>query len=95
MLIIGVGWYEEEEWKKVKLSAVDPERFEATYSEWVEMAEQAFAKIRAVGRQVNKSYIKASDLMAWCLAHDKPNDASSRVQFVSQQGTTEWKSSRD
>lgn len=95
MLIIGVGWYEEEEWKKVKLSAVDPERFEETYSEWVEMAEQAFAKIRTVGSQVNKSYIKAADLMAWCLAHDKPNDASSRVQFVSQQGTTEWKSSRD
>lgn len=33
-----VGWYAEPEWAKVKAAAADPERFEATFAEWVDMS---------------------------------------------------------
>ena len=83
---VGVGWYTEGEWVKVKAAAVDAERFEDTYAEWVEMAETALAELRATGVAAEKSHIRALDLLAWCLMHNKPNDGASRAEFVSQQG---------
>jgi len=83
---VGVSWYTEEEWAKVKAAAVDPERFEATYSEWLQVAEDALLKLRAMGIDAHKSYIQASELLAWCLAHGKRNDGAARAQFVSKQG---------
>jgi hypothetical protein len=84
--LVSVGWYTEDQWAKVKASAVDAKRFEATYVEWVEMAKQALVELRASGITAEESYITASELLAWCLAHDKPNDAASRAEFVSEQG---------
>jgi hypothetical protein len=85
-LSVGVGWYTEEEWAKVKAAAADPERFEATYSEWVQVAEDALAKLHSNGVNAEKSFIKAEELLVWCLAHNKQNDGAARAQFVSQQG---------
>jgi len=79
---VGVGWYTAEEWAKVKASAIDAERFEESFSEWEAMAEESLSFIRAQGVDVQKSLIVASDLLAWCLAHGKQNDASARAEFV-------------
>lgn len=84
--VVGVGWYTEDDWAKVKATAVDAERFEDTYAEWVQMAERAFAELRAAGVAAERSYVKASELLAWCLAHSKRNDGAARAEFVSEQG---------
>jgi len=83
---VGVGWYTAEEWQKVKASAKDPERFEETFEECVAMAEESLTQFRANGINAEKSYVVASELLAWCLAKNKSNDAASRAEFVSQQG---------
>ncbi len=85
-LSVGVGWYTEVEWVKVKAAAVDAERFEDSYVEWVQMAEQALAELQATGVAAATSYIIASELLAWCLAHNKPNNGAARAEFVSEQG---------
>ena len=80
-----VGWYTEQEWAKIRAAAVDPELSEATYTQWVEMAKQSLAQMRAQGLNAEKSYVTADKLLAWCLAHGKPNNSASRAEFVSQQ----------
>jgi hypothetical protein len=85
-LQVGVGWYTADERQKVKASATDPERFEATFEEWLAMAEESLAQLRANGINAEESYVVASELLAWCLAKGRSNDASSRAEFVSQQG---------
>lgn len=85
-LALGVGWYTAENWLKVKQSCVDPDRFEATYAEWLEMAEAALSDLKAAGLAPEKSYVQADALLAWCLAHDKINDSAARAEFVAQQG---------
>jgi hypothetical protein len=84
-LLVGVGWYTEEEWAKVKAAAVDAERFESTYAEWVQMAEEALVDLLATGIVGEKSYVTAEKLLAWCLAHNKPNNGAARAEFVSEQ----------
>ena len=85
-LQVGVGWYTAEEWRKVKASAKDPERFEATFEEWLAMAEESLAQFRANGINAERSYVVASELLAWCLVKGKANEALSRAEFVSQLG---------
>jgi hypothetical protein len=83
---VGVGWYTAEEWVKVKNSAADPERFEDTYTEWVEMAEKALLDLRAVGINARKYPVIASELLAWCVAHGKVNDAAARAEYIVDPG---------
>lgn len=80
-----VGWYTEQEWAKVRAAAADPELFEASYAEWVDMAARAVSDLHAQGFTAEKSYITADKLLAWCLAHGKQNNSASRAEFVSQQ----------
>ena len=82
---VGVGWYTEDEWAKVKASAQDPERFEETFQEWLSMANNALEQLRKTGINAEKSFVSSGALLAWCLVHDKPNTAASRAEFVSQQ----------
>lgn len=81
---IGVAWYTEQDWAKVRAAAVDSERFESSYSEWVAMAEHALAEMLARGVVAERCYINSDALLAWCLAHGRRNDAASRAAFVSE-----------
>ena len=85
-MFVGVGWYTQDEWVKVRSAAVDSERFEETYTEWLRMAEGALADLRATGIGAEKSYVNASELLAWRRAHNRPNDGAARAQFVSEHG---------
>ena len=81
---VGVTWYAEDQWHLVKTAATDAERFEATYAEWVAMAEDAMKDMLAVGVVVERVPVIAAELLAWCLAHGKENNAAARSEFVSQ-----------
>jgi hypothetical protein len=83
---VGVAWYTEKEWAKVKAAAADPERFEETYAEWVQVADGGLATLRAAGIDADRCHIAAAELLAWCLAHGRPNDGAARAAFVSEQG---------
>ncbi|NRF72453.1 hypothetical protein HLB44_36440 [Aquincola sp. S2] len=83
---VGVSWYTEEEWQKVKAAATDADLFEATYSEWVAMVEESIKNMLVAGIIAEKVPIRADELLAWCLAHGKNNEAASRAQFVSEMG---------
>ena len=83
-ITVGVTWYSEDQWSLVRAAATDPERFEETYAEWVAMAEEAMQNLVAAGVVAERVHIVASDLLAWCLAHGKKNDAAARAEYVSQ-----------
>ena len=81
---VAVGWYDLENWTKVKAAASDPDRFEDSYQDWTDMAEKALKDLIGVGIVADKFYIDSEDLLSWCLAHDKQNNAAARAEFVSQ-----------
>lgn len=82
--IVGVAWYSEDQWALVKASSTDSERFEASYSEWLAVGEDALRKLQLAGVTPVKVLVDAAELAAWCLAQGKPNEASARAQFVSE-----------
>jgi hypothetical protein len=84
-LKLSVAWYSADDWRKVKQAAVDSDRFEATYGDWQAMAEDALRDMLAAGLVADKFPVQAEDLLAWCIAHAKVNDAAARSEFVAQQ----------
>ena len=82
---VAIAWYTPLEWGKVKASSVDADRFENSYAEWLEMAGEALVGLRANGVDARKWHIDAGQLLAWCLAHGKANDAASRAEYVAEQ----------
>jgi len=84
-LKLSVAWYTAGEWLKVKQASVDSDRFEASYAEWQAMAEDALKDMLAAGLVADKFQVRADDLLAWCIAHAKVNDAAARSEFVALQ----------
>jgi hypothetical protein len=80
---VGVTWYSEDQWQLVKAAATDPERFEASYADWVSMAEESTAKLLSAGIVTECVLVVAAELLAWCLVHGKANDAAARSEYVS------------
>jgi hypothetical protein len=83
-LVVGVSWYNEAEWAHVKAASADPECFEPSFVEWSAMAEQALVELKQRGVKPVKVFVVAQELLAWCLVHNKPNDAGARAEFVSE-----------
>jgi hypothetical protein len=81
---VGVAWYTEDQWHLVKAASTDSERFEETYAEWLAMAEKSTKDMLAAGIVTERVPLVASELLAWCVAHGKANNAATRSAFVSQ-----------
>ena len=90
---VGVAWCSPEQWALVKASATDPEGFEASFQAWLAVAEAGLKTLRAAGI-VGKPYlINAEELLAWCLMCNRPNNSSSRSEFVAERLQAENESS--
>ena len=81
-LIVGVVWYTASEWASTKANATDQEMFEETYEEWLQVAEEALKEFRTQGLKVQRSFITLENLLTWCIAKDKKNNAISRSEYV-------------
>ncbi len=92
-VLAGVAWYSPEQWALVKASATDPEGFEASFQAWLAVAEAGLKTLRAAGI-IGKPYlINAEELLAWCLMRNRPNNSSSRSEFVAERLQAEDESS--
>ena len=83
-MVVGVSWYTESEWAKVKAFARDPEVFESSFPEWCTMAEDALREVAKAGINPVKVLVSAEELRQWCESKGKHNNASARAEFVSE-----------
>ena len=81
---IGIVWYTEVEWERMKNISIDSERLEKSFKEWKEMALKTLADMKATGIIGTKVFIKAEEFFIWCKIHSVPVDASSRSRYVSE-----------
>jgi hypothetical protein len=86
-MIVGVTWYTAETWDQVKAAAIDPGRFENSFSEWETMAISAQRELQRSGARALKFHIIPQELFNWCALNSKVNNAESRAEFVSEKLT--------
>jgi hypothetical protein len=82
-LKIGVAWYTQEVWARICETATDRDKLEATYEEWLHMAENSLREMESAGVRPDKVMIDAEEFLAWCQLHKKQNESGSRAEFAS------------
>ena len=82
-LKVGVAWYSEAEWDRLRQLAADREMLEETYAEWTRACEDGIRELVASGLSAEPIEVDVGDLHAWCTARKRPLDASARAEFVS------------
>ena len=81
---VGVAWYRESEWEKLRQLAADPEMLEETYAEWTRVYEDGIRQLRASGLVPEPVEIDLGELQAWCTAQKCPLDGSARAAFATE-----------
>jgi len=81
---IGIVWYTEKEWEKMKKISSDSERLEDSFKEWEEIAQKTLSDMKVNEIVGEKVFVKADEFFIWCKIHSLPMDASSRSRYVSE-----------
>jgi hypothetical protein len=81
---MGVAWYTREPWATVRAVAIDPDNLEASYEDWVAMAERALQELAQTGLRLEKVAIDSQALLAWCQREGRPVDAEARAAFAAE-----------
>jgi hypothetical protein len=81
-VICAVAWYSEDQWHLMRQVAVDPERLEEAYSEWLKVYENSVKDFKAHGMLVKKAKIDVEALVVWCIKEKRLIDAEARSHFA-------------
>jgi hypothetical protein len=82
MRAIGICWYEEADYERLKAIFVDGAQLPRTFQEWQQKAEQLRQSRIAQGEVVVKAYIDPDSFPSWCAARGLDVNASSRMHYA-------------
>jgi len=80
--VVGVAWYREADWPRIKALFPDADKLHDSYAEWLQFAEDSVRRLRRSVVTVEPFTIDIDDFLGWCLAHDCPRDAKARTEYV-------------
>jgi hypothetical protein len=83
-LVVGVAWYRENQWDRLKEVSADRDRLEDAWTDWVRGAEASMRDVRAQGIDVRKVDVDVEELLRWCRANGKPVNGESRSSFAAK-----------
>jgi hypothetical protein len=82
--VVGISWFELDDYPRVKAVMTDAHKLHRTYSEWRLAAEQAERKMRRQGHFVVRVPLLADEFVSWCAARNLNVDAQARMQFANE-----------
>ena len=77
-----VPWFSPEGYVKMRAAAADRENLCDTFEEFEQNAIAHFDQAVADGHSTEKVMIDADALIAWCVAKNRPLDATARYMFT-------------
>ncbi len=81
---VGVAWYAEAEWQRLRQVAADPEVLEATYADWLKVVEKSLRELAASGVVAERVDVTVAELQQWCEQEGCRLDASARSAFAAE-----------
>lgn len=79
---VGVYWINEEEYPAVLEILSDGTKMPRTWKEWLRMAVEMEAGLKAYGHVVLRVYIDPKTFPDWCAAHGTSPGSEGRRRFV-------------
>lgn len=79
---VGIAWYEEADFVRIKSLMRDGKNLPATYAEWLSKAKAAEETAHAAGQRVIRARIDPDTFADWCRANGHDVDSRGRMAFA-------------
>jgi hypothetical protein len=83
-MAVGVAWYREADWHRIKELFPDADQLHDTHAEWLKFAEESVKRLTRTGMTVEPVVIDIDDFLGWCLIHNRARDAKARTEYVTE-----------
>jgi hypothetical protein len=83
-LLLGIAWYDRDQWSQLKQVAADVEELDDTYEDWVCGAERLEREFARKGMKSQRVSIDVGKLLEWCKASGRINDSAARAYYTSE-----------
>jgi len=83
-MVIAIVWYRPEQWQRVRDIATDSDELEASYIEWLKVAEEKLKELRRSGLRVEKVDVDSEKLILWCNERGLENNGQARSQYAAE-----------
>lgn len=83
-MVVGVAWYREEDWPRVKRQFPDADELHDSYAEWLASARDAMKAIERSSARAEPLVVNLDDLFGWCLIRGREPNAESRGEYVAE-----------
>lgn len=84
VVVLGVGWYQENQWALLLEHAEDKEGLFPTYAGWLENAYENTKTLEKSGIRYQKISIDVEDLINWCKENKVPLNGQSRSNYIAK-----------
>ena len=81
---VGVVWYREADWPRLRALLADADKLPDTYAEWLASAEGLLVQLRQDGIAAEKVPLDPDVFSAWCAAQGLALDAQARSRYASE-----------
>jgi hypothetical protein len=81
---VGIVWYRQADWPRLRTLLPDADKLPDTYAEWLASAESLMAQLKRDGITAERVLLDPDSFSAWCAARGLPLDAQARSQYVSE-----------
>jgi len=79
---VGAYWIDEADYPALLKIFPDGNKLQATWKEWLKMAEEMERGLKAYGHVVMRVCIEPKSYLAWCAAHNASPGSEGRRNFV-------------
>jgi hypothetical protein len=83
-MVVAIVWYRPEQWRRVRDIATDADELEASYVEWLQVAEEKFREIQSSGLRVEKVEVDSEKLIRWCNERGLENNGQARSRYAAE-----------
>lgn len=81
IMVLGMTWYEEQDFQEIKRLMADGHTLHRTYAEWFHAASIGEKQQIAAGRHVVRAVIKPAEFKQWCQERGLNLDSNARTAF--------------
>lgn len=82
VLVVGMAWYLEEDFKEIKRLMADAHTLHDTHAQWLLAASAGEEQYRRAGRHVVRAVIRPQEFKHWCQVRNLKIDAQARMAFA-------------
>lgn len=81
---VGVVWYREADWPRLRAQVADADKLPDTYAEWLASAKGLLAQLKQDGIPAERVPLDPDTFSAWCAARGLAPNAQARSQYASE-----------